>query len=87
MFVIFAKSTRGGKYTIALEMTNEFDAFPGSFGIRETTNGRPTGYANLGVLSAVDAVKEYNRRIDEYAKFDGIHFTKDLRPILDGGVL
>lgn len=87
MFTIFANATRGGKYTICLQMTPDTDAFPGTFQIVETTNGRQTGFANLGQKSAIDAVHEYNRRIDEYAKYDGIFFTKILRVPLDGGAL
>lgn len=87
MFVIFANSTRGGKYSIQLEMTGEFDAFPGTFHIREFKNGCEQAFANLGQKSAVDAVAEYNRRIDDAAKYDGIFYTTDLKPILDGGVV
>lgn len=78
MFTIFHNSTRGGKYTIRLQMTGEDDIFPGTFMIFESTNGRLTGFANLGQKSPVDAVNEYNRRIDEYAKYDGIMFTQRL---------
>ena len=78
MFTIFHNSTRGGKYTIRLQMTGEDDIFPGTFMIFESTNGRLTGFANLGQKSPVDAVNEYNRRIDEYAKYDGIYFTQQL---------
>ena len=78
MFTIFHNSTRGGKYTIRLQMTGEDDIFPGTFMIFESTNGRLTGFANLGQKSPVDAVNEYNRRIDEYAKYDGIYFTQRL---------
>jgi hypothetical protein len=59
-------------------MTGEEDIFPGTFMIFESTNGRLTGFANLGQKSPVDAVNEYNRRIDEYAKYDGIMFTQRL---------
>jgi len=78
MFTIFHNSTRDGKYTIRLQMTGEEDIFPGTFMIFESTNGRLTGFANLGQKSPVDAVNEYNRRIDEYAKYDGIMFTQRL---------
>ena len=78
MFTIFHHSTRGGKYTIRLQMTGEDDIFPGTFMIFESTNGRLTGFANLGQKSPVDAVNEYNRRIDEYAKYDSIYFTQRL---------
>jgi hypothetical protein len=75
LVVIFANQTRGGKYSIQLEMTTEFDRFPNSFSIREFTHGSETGYANLGNVLAEEAVNEYNRRIDAYAQYDGIFFT------------
>ena len=81
MHVIFANATRGLKYTIQLNMTGNEDKFPGTFEIVETTRGFQTSFANLGQISAVDAVNEYNRRIDEYAKYDGIFFTKNLRSV------
>jgi len=63
MHVIFANATRGLKYTIQLNMTGNEDKFPGTFEIVETTRGFQTSFANLGQISAVDAVNEYNRRI------------------------
>lgn len=78
MYTIFHNSTRGGLYSIKLQMTGEDDAFPGTFQIVETKHGQQTGFANLGQKPACDAMKEYNRRIDEYAKYDGIMFTKTL---------
>ena len=87
MYTIFHNETRGGLYGIKLQMTDENDIYPGTFQIVETKLGQQTGFANLGQVPAVDAVNEYNRRIDEYAKYDGIFFTKILRVTLDGGAL
>jgi hypothetical protein len=78
MYIIFHNSTRGGLYTIRLQMTGDSDPFPRSFSIVETKYGRETSYANLGQKSACDAVNEYNKRIDDYAKYDGIFFVKKL---------
>ena len=78
MYTIFHNTTRGSLYGIMLQMTSEEDAFPGTFQIVETKHGQQTGFANLGQTVACDAIKEYNRRIDEYAKYDGIFFTKTL---------
>jgi hypothetical protein len=82
MKTIFANSTRGGKYTIHLLITGGDDVFPGTYEIKEFTNGSLTGFANLGQCGAQVAVAKYNQMIDDAAKYDGIHYTKDLKALL-----
>ncbi len=82
---VFAYSTRGGKYAIHLQITGTSDPFPGTYQIVETANGQLTGFANLGSASYEKALSEFNSRIADSAKYDGIFYTKNLRPI--GGSL
>jgi hypothetical protein len=82
MFTIYHNATRGGLYSIALLLHED-----GTYCIQEYKRTNLQGVAWLGQKSAVDAVTEYNKRIDDSAKYDGIFYTKDLKPILDGGVL
>jgi len=78
MFTIYHFSTRGGLYSIALLLHED-----GTYCIREYKHAQFQGEAWLGQKSAVDAVTEYNRRIDDAAKYDGIMYTKNLKPMLD----
>lgn len=87
MYTVFANATKFEKYIIRLQMTGRDDSHPGTFQIVETTNGKETAFANLGSKTASEATREYNRRITDAAKYDGIFYIKDLKPILNGGVL
>jgi len=81
MKIVFANSTRRGKYQIQLSITGPADIFPDTYQIREFVNGREQGFANLGQVGAQRAVAEYNRRIEDAAKYDGIFYVKDLRAL------
>ena len=78
MFTIYHNSTRGGLYRILLALHED-----GTYVIKEFKRHQLQGMAFLGQKSAVDAVAEYNRRIDDAAKYDGIFYTKDLKPMLE----
>lgn len=78
MFTIYHNATRGGLYSIALLLHED-----GTYCIKEFKRGSEQGAAWLGQKSAVDAVAEYNQRIDDAAKYDSIFYIKDLKPMLD----
>jgi hypothetical protein len=78
MFTIYHMATRGGKWSIALLLHED-----GTYCIREYRHTNIQGVYWMGEKSAVDAVTIYNQRIDDAAKYDGIFYTKDLKPILD----
>ncbi len=82
MKTVFANSTRGGKYEIHLQITGTDDVFPGTYQITELTNGRLAGFANLGQCGAQVAVAKYNQMTDDAARYDGIHYVKDLKALL-----
>lgn len=76
---IYHNSTRGGLYSIALLLHED-----GTYCIKEFKRGNEQSAYWMGQKSAVDAVTEYNKRIDDAAKYDGIMYTKDLKPMLEG---
>lgn len=78
MFTIYHTATRGRKWSIALLLHED-----GTYCIREYKHTNLQGVAWLGEKSAVDSVAMYNQRIDDAAKYDGIFYTLDLKPMLD----
>jgi hypothetical protein len=77
MKTLYANSTRGGLYSIALQVLAD-----GTYCIREFKHNREQGAAFLGNADAFAAVREYNKRIDDAATYDGIFYTKDLHAFL-----
>jgi hypothetical protein len=71
MKTIYHLATRGGRYSIALQQTAD-----GTFQIREFKHHSEVGCFSMGSADRIMAGVEYSRRINDYAKYDGIHFIK-----------
>jgi hypothetical protein len=70
MKTLYHMATRGNLYSIALRQDTT------GFEIVEYKHGRLQGVAYLGLVERENAVTEYNKRIDDSAKYDQIYYTK-----------
>jgi hypothetical protein len=66
--------TRLGRYSIALQEHSD-----GSFAIREYKHCSETGCFSMGPADYFTALAEYNRRIDDAMRYDGIAYTRAVR--------
>lgn len=75
MKTLYHMATRGNLYSIALQQGAD-----GVYCIREYKHGREVGCASLGNFTLqMDAIAEYNRRIDSSATYDSIFYVKAVR--------